>query len=241
MSGRTIVVSDLHGYAALLENTLADAGFGGDDRLIAAGDLVDIGPDDCIAAAEWHRAVILAGNHEVSAALDVDIFPQNPETPARGPEFAQRFLSGEWPLAAAVDGWLVTHGGLSVMFDDDVKSSAGDIEQLAERLNEAFRAEMTRYLEGEISIWSLGRSRILGSELGPLWFRAGRPDLVARGVRQVVGHTPCELFSESAVAELAHHDFLLIDPGAHLEPDPRGRVRYAIIENGAATVVNACV
>jgi hypothetical protein len=241
MAGRTIVVSDLHGYDALLENALEDAGFGAGDALVVAGDLVDIGPDDCIALAQAHGATILAGNHEVSAALGLDITPQNPETPARHAEFAARFLSGEWPLAAAVDGWLVTHGGLSTMFADDIERAGGDVERLAASLNDAFRDELRRFLGGELSAWSLGRSRIVGSELGPLWFRAATPEMVPDGLEQVVGHTPCEIFGRGKLAALQGKPFLLVDPGAHLESDPRRRFRYAVIEGGGARVVGGCL
>jgi hypothetical protein len=240
MPTRTIVVSDLHGFGALLESALADAGFGPGDGLVVAGDLVDIGPDDCVALAERYGATILAGNHEVSAALGVDIAPQNVETPARGPDFAKRFLTGEWPLAAAVDGWLVTHGGLSTAFHDAIERMDGDVERLTAELNEAFRSELRRFFHHEITQWDIGRSPILGSEFGPLWFRAARPVTVPDGLKQVVGHTPCELFPPESIAALERKPFLLVDPGAHLAPEPAGRFRYAVIENGEAHVVHGC-
>ena len=237
---RTIIVSDLHGYPELLDNALEDAAFGEGDRLVVAGDLVDVGPGDCIAAAEGHGAVILAGNHEVSAALGLPIWPQNPETPARGPELARRFLTGEWPLAAAVEGWLVCHGGISVLFRDLIAQAGGDAEMLASALNESFRAEIRDLLDADMTIDDEGRSLLVSNELGPLWFRAGRADLVADGLRQVAGHTPCELFSPAQLAALARKDFLLTDPGAHLERDPRRHVRYVVIEDGEARLVGGC-
>lgn len=240
MPKRTIVLSDLHGYSALLENALADAEFGPGDRLVVAGDLVDIGPDDCVAAAERHGATILAGNHEVSAALGVGISPQNDDTPARGPEFARRFLTGEWPLAIAVEGWLVTHGGLSTAFHDAIERAGRDAEVLAAELNEGFRAELQRFFRRDLTEWDAGRSAILGSEFGPLWFRAARPVTVPDGVRQVVGHTPCELFPPESLAALERKSFLLVDPGAHMMDTPAGHFRYAVIADGEARVVNGC-
>lgn len=59
MTGRTIVVSDLHGCTELLHNALEHAGFEGDGRLVVAGDLIDRGPDDCVAEAEHSGATIL--------------------------------------------------------------------------------------------------------------------------------------------------------------------------------------
>lgn len=239
MSPRTIIVSDLHGFDALLENALADAGFGASDRLVVAGDLVDIGPDDCIATARSHGALILAGNHEVSAALGVEIYPQNTETPSRAAEFAEEFLSGEWPLAVAVDGWLVTHGGVSTLLGDEIARAHGDAEALAGELNSAFVREMRLYLNERVAD-DLTGSPILGSPLGPLWFRAGRRELVPDGLAQIAGHTPCEFFSADGLAMLASKRFLLTDPGAHLESNPRRRCRYAVVEDGTARIVNAC-
>lgn len=236
---RTIVISDLHGFEFLLDNALADAGYTRGDRLIVAGDLIDIGPDDCVTAAQRKGATILAGNHEVSAALGVDIAPQNRESPAKGPKFARRFVSGDWPLAVAVEGWLITHGGLSTLFEDDIERAGHDPELIAASLNERFRGELRRFLQGGVSMWGLGRSRIIGSEFGPLWFRGALANQVPDGLRQIVGHTPCELFSAEQVRALSSKPFLLVDPGAHLEPDVH-RFRYAIIENGEAEVVAGC-
>ncbi len=232
---RTIVLSDVHGFASLLHNALEHAGFGGGDSLVVAGDLVDIGPDDCIAVAEKYGATVLAGNHEVSAALGVDIIPQNPETPAKGPEFARRFLSGEWPLAAEVEGWVITHAGVSAMLlDDEPESARGDAKVLAERLNAAFLAEMERFAREDLSVWGAGRSRIIGSEYGPMWFRPRRLEWVPMGLRQIAGHTPREAFLSDDLAALERRGMLLIDPRARDAAETRARFRYAIIEDGAA-------
>lgn|GEM_PF-6122451 len=240
MAGRTIVVSDIHGFNALLEGALTDAGYSDDDKLVLAGDLVDIGPDDTVSTAESLGATILAGNHEVSAALGLEISPQSEETRKHGRDYARKLQVGQWPLALAVEGWLITHGGLSTLFGEEIERSRGDVDRLAEELNGAFVGEIARFLDGEMSAYSLGRSRIVGSELGPLWFRAARPELVPGGIRQVVGHTPCELYTPEGLAVLAAKNFLLIDPGAHLGAAEEGSFRYAVIENGEARVVNGC-
>ena len=110
---RTIVVSDLHGTTSLLERALEHSGFGANDTLVVAGDLIDVGGDDTVALAESLGATVLAGNHEVAAAMGLlRISPQNPDSLTRGPEFAGRFATGEWALAAAADGWLITHAGV---------------------------------------------------------------------------------------------------------------------------------
>jgi hypothetical protein len=120
---RTIVVSDLHGDASLLARALDSAGFSaGNDRLVIAGDLVDIGTDDTIGVAEELDATILAGNHEVSGAIGLHISPQNPETLAMWPELARRLVEG---VAARleVDGWLITRARCVVALDGIVLTS----------------------------------------------------------------------------------------------------------------------
>lgn len=238
MADRTIVLSDIHGYVALLENALRHAGFSEGDQLVIAGDLVDIGPDECLRAAEEHGARILAGNHEVAAAIGLDITPQNPDTPERGPDFAGRFVSGEWPLAFAVDGWLITHAGISSSFAREIKATRGDADKLAATLNEEFREEMERFLAGELTVWSASRARIVMSESGPLWFRPRHLDWVPDGLRQIAGHTPPELLTRDGLAAIKSRGMLLTDPGVHLAEQIGGRYRYAVIEDGLAYVVS---
>jgi len=234
---RTIVVSDLHGNAALLERALEHAQFAsGEDRLIVAGDLVDVGSDDTIALAEQLGATVLAGNHEVSAAIGLRISPQNPETLARGPEFAGRFASGEWPLAVAVDGWLVTHAGVSVALDDIVIMAGHDVETVADRLNELFRTEISSAVRRMPITWEgLTSFRLIGGEMGPLWFRPTSLHHVPSGLRQVVGHTPPEMLSPAQLASLDSRGWRLVEPGRR--GDPGAGFRYALIENGDAEVV----
>jgi len=236
---RTIVLSDLHGDASLLERVLKHARFSeGEDRLIVAGDLVDVGTDDTLAAAERLGATVLAGNHEVAAAIGLRISPQNPETLTKGPEFAARFESGEWPLAAAVDGWLVTHAGVSVALDDLIVLADHDTERLAADLNELFRAEIsTAAVRAPVHWGGLASFRLIGGEMGPLWFRPTSLDHVPSALRQVVGHTPPEMFSPAHLQALESRGWRLVEPGR------RGAwgagYRYAIIEDGEARVESA--
>jgi serine/threonine protein phosphatase 1 len=68
LHGRDLVVGDLHGHRALLEQELARIGFDPRrDRVMSVGDLVDRGPDS-LATLElieepWFHAVL--GNHEL--------------------------------------------------------------------------------------------------------------------------------------------------------------------------------
>lgn len=235
---RTIVVSDIHGFRNLLEGALEHAGFSADDRLIVAGDLIDVGQDDIVGLTRELGGTILAGNHEVAAALGLAITPQNPESRARAAEFAEALASGEWPLAASADGWIVTHAGLSVALDDFLRPLAADLDAIVSELNDRFVAEMAEARGRDAHDWpSMERFRLLGGQLGPLWFRPlATADLL--GVRQVAGHTPVGHYTPAAVNSFAAAGLLLVDAGGHLRNDP-GRFRYALIEDGEARVVDS--
>jgi hypothetical protein len=234
---RTIIVSDLHGDSGLLERAIAHAGLAEDDTLIVAGDLIDVGPDDTIGAAESAGAVILAGNHEVSAAIGLRISPQHAESLERGPEFAQRMISGEWPLAVAVDGWLVTHAGISLTLDDMVIRAEYDAATIAADLNARFAEELSAAVaHGPLDWDELGRYRLLGSQMGPLWFRPIEPRHIPGGVRQIVGHTPPDFLGAGQLERLTALGWLLVEPGGH---GVDGGFRYAVIDSdGAACVVD---
>ena len=196
-----------------------------------------MGRDDTVALAEQLGATVLAGNHEVSAAIGLRISPQNPETLARGPEFASRFASGEWPLAVAVDGWLVTHAGVSVALDDIVMMAGHDVGVLAENLNELFRDEMSSAVQRVPITWdSLTSFRLIGGEMGPLWFRPTSLHHVPGGLRQVVGHTPPEMLSPAHRSALESRGWRLVEPGRR--GDRGAGFRYALIEEGEARVIS---
>lgn len=234
---RTIVVSDLHGNAQPLERALAHARFGHDDTLVVAGDLIDVGFDDTISLAESYGAVILAGNHEAAAAVGLRISPQNPESIARGAEFGERIVSGEWKLAYAAEGHLITHAGVSLALSD-VLSAQPDLESLASDLNERFIAEVESALSAAPLTWvDLERYRLLGSPLGPLWFRPFNVSQLPSGIRQIIGHTAPELLPGELPAAVRSAGWLLVEPGGH---DPSGSgvdFRYALVEDGRATVI----
>lgn len=239
---RTIVVSDLHGRLAPLEAALAHASFKpGEDGLVVAGDLIDVGPDDTLSRAEQLGATILAGNHEVAAALGLHITPQHKASLERGPEFAERMIEGDWPLAVAVDDWLITHAGLSSTFSDVMQLAGGDVRVFAAELNERFVNEMRAAISDVPLTWDdLERYRIIGGSVGPLWFRPYGPESLLWGLRQVVGHTAPEMYDLEQKQQFERAEYLLVDPGGH----GGGRIvaplyRYAIIEDGKARVVDA--
>lgn len=231
---RTIVLSDLHGDASLLSRALEHAEFTSSDRLVIAGDLIDIGSDDTLGAAEAAGATILAGNHEVAAALGLLISPQDPLSLERGPWFFERFVDGDWPLALEVEGWLITHAGVSLALDDIIEQVGGEPARVAELLNAVFRSEMAHAETDPPRTWTdLQRLRIVGGQMGPLWFRPLNPQHVPSGLRQIVGHTPPDLVGEARLEQLHALGWRLVEPGGHHR---RGGFRYAVIENGDATV-----
>jgi Calcineurin-like phosphoesterase len=65
-AGRTVIVGDVHGCRAELEDLLDKVGFGEGDRLFLTGDLISRGPDSpgVIALARRLGAAAVRGNHE---------------------------------------------------------------------------------------------------------------------------------------------------------------------------------
>ena len=233
---RTIVISDLHGSTALLDAILEHASFSSDDRLVVAGDMIDVGTQDVVSAVRDLGATVLVGNHEVAAAIGLRISPQNPESLARGSEFADNVLSGRWTLATVVDDWLVTHAGVSVTLEDVITRCDRDPVRIAEALNALFREEVERALaESPLTPAGLDGFRLLGGEMGPLWFRPFDLSRIPSGIRQIVGHTPPELLAKEQLSALEAHGWRLVEPGHRAGHN--GTVRYAVVENGLARVI----
>lgn len=236
---RTIVLSDIHGHRSLIDSALSHAGFSAGDRLVLAGDVVDVGTDDVIALATELGATILAGNHEVAAALGLSITPQNPETRLRRDEFAEKFASGQWPLAFAAEGWLITHAGISIALDDIYRQHPGDAAGLAADLNARFAAEMRAAISTPQPDWAgIERFRLLGGAMGPLWFRPEQGSQLAP-INQIAGHTPVDSYPPVVVRDFTLRGMLLIDMAGHDRAPAPGRFRYALVEDGMARVFDS--
>src|ERR687890_1704608 len=69
---RVAIASDIHGNKQAFEAVIAAAETDGADELWCLGDLVGYGaePDACVALAETHCTICLAGNHDL-AVVDV--------------------------------------------------------------------------------------------------------------------------------------------------------------------------
>ncbi len=72
---RVAIASDVHGNRQAFEAVIAAAEDAGADELWCLGDLVGYGgePDDCVALADEHCAVCLAGNHDLAVTGELPI------------------------------------------------------------------------------------------------------------------------------------------------------------------------
>jgi diadenosine tetraphosphatase ApaH/serine/threonine PP2A family protein phosphatase len=72
---RVAIASDIHGNRHAFEAVIAAAEADGAEELWCLGDLVGYGgsPDECVALADEHCAVCLAGNHDLAVTGDISI------------------------------------------------------------------------------------------------------------------------------------------------------------------------
>jgi len=232
---RTIVFSDVHGEPAVIRRVLEHSGYSaGDDRLVFAGDAIDIGRDSagCLDLLDDLGVEFLVGNHEYGAFLDWGFEPLEPRVKET---IDSRLTSGEWLLAAEADGVLITHAGVSADWHDRFgEAGEGDVARFVAALNDEFRRAV------ESGLWSEG----VVEDDGPLWWRPGRGEPEVPELVQVLGHTPPEMLgSTDSVDALAKSGFYLIDPyvrkWAGQGFPPPAPVRYAVIEVGAVRVVDS--
>ena len=226
---RTFVIADAHGYPELIQNALDHGGFQpGQDAFVFAGDLLDRGPDveGCIALVETHATEVLLGNHDVPVLLDLELYPQDPESPTFQPFLWEKVLqadrSNAWKVATCVEGVLITHAGVSEEYRQVFEGQCqADPARLADHLNTVFLALVER--EPRVSEWD---DKGILSEDGPFWFRP-RPYshlLPLAGCVQVVGHTP-------PISGLEASGFYMVDPCAFAGMDDLRRYRYGVIED----------
>ena len=221
---RTIVLSDVHGEPGIIRAVVEHSGLTpGTDRLIFAGDAIEIGRDSlgCLDLLQEFGAECLVGNHEWVYFTGSSLEPEPVDSRVLERVDAN-LTSGSWRLAAEADGVLITHAGASVDLQDKYEE-AGSVSEFVARLNAGF--------EGAIANVAL-------EDADPLWWRPGRADLPLEGVVQVMGHTPIEFYNRPDAAALMEQlGLYLIDPWvrgwrkrAFAPPVP---VRYAVIEDGA--------
>ena len=221
---RTIVVGDMHQKQHLVLPIVDNAiRFLGAKRVVLLGDYCDdYSPDRAETDAEkllrgleyqvdWvdrtrNRGVqvdVLLGNHDMQYLVE----RQGPGTNLNCIIPVRRLLAQmNVRMAAAVDGWLATHAGLTSQFadivleiDDEAESfgkPSYSAESLAAQLNAAFDHALTEMFDHandeELLLFNLcgpGRGGI--SIPGPLW--SSTSELTVLGMPhldQIVGHTP---------------------------------------------------
>jgi len=235
---RTIVLSDAHGEPAVIRGVVAHSGYDpGVDRLVFAGDAIEVGRDSagCLALLDELGAEFLVGNHEYALFVDRALEAE-PVDPAVEAHVRERISCGRWGVVTEADGVLVSHAGVSQYFAGEFSQAVGrSLGEFVDAVNDAFwraLASPDSALEG------------VCGQSGPLWYRPRGGMAPLRGVVQVAGHTPIGLLHRSDEAErLAKGGFHLVDPNvrqwrAEGYPPP-APLRYAVIEAGHVRVVSA--
>lgn len=99
MTGKTAIVSDIHGNQAALAAVLEDIDTVGVDRIVCLGDIVGYGPHprECLDRAMEFEFCVL-GNHDSSALFDPEGFNRSAEKAIFWTR--QRLENGESPEAA---------------------------------------------------------------------------------------------------------------------------------------------
>ena len=233
---RTIVLSDVHGEPELIRRVLDHSAYRpGDDRLIFAGDAIEVGRDSagCLDLLAEIGAECLVGNHEYAAFVGWPLEADDVE-PSVADRVAQVLESGDWSLTAEADDVLITHAGVSQRYADEFENAGRrDVARFAAALNEEFA--------GAVTLGMMATEGVV-DEFGPLWYRPDDGPRPLVGVVQVVGHTPPELIGGVGEAQRwSAQGFYLVDPNVRGwrgrgfgEPAP---IRYAVIEDGAVRVV----
>jgi len=108
------VVTDIHGNRQAFEAAIGAAEAAGADELWCLGDLVGYGaePDACVALAEAHCAICLAGNHDLAVAgvLSLDDFSRGAALAARWTQDNISEDTKEFLLALSPDGGAYGYG-----------------------------------------------------------------------------------------------------------------------------------
>ena len=166
---RCIVIADTHGRPELIKNVIRHSNYDKQyDRLIHAGDFIDIGSDPigCWKLLDNYNAEMLWGNHDLAILLKRYISLQDSYSHDLYHEIFKR--QNEFKVAANHNNVLITHAGLSSNF----LSHGLTIEQITDTLNHMNLRDM----------WC---------DDSPLWFRP-RNQLPYPEIIQVCGHTPPE-------------------------------------------------
>ena len=224
---RAIVISDAHGNPMYINNALEHSLYNpAVDRLVFAGDVLDIGtdPQGCLDLLEEAGAEMLWGNHEQAILYGERISPQDMhsfsfvdlfKSKVRGPD--------RWCVMAEHEGILISHAGVSQVYWKQLEGMSA--AEVATYFNDRFQHIDNADIADEF--WDRD---------SPLWFR---PGLLCplKGFTQIVGHTP----PSSLLPEfLSSKTYISVDPYVHNHVGAESeRYLYAIIEDGAVSVYDS--
>lgn len=119
MSNRTLIIGDVHGCSAELDDLLSELKPQSDDRVLFIGDLINKGPDSRgVVQRFWDLgASSVLGNHELRLLELNRTTPKHPYVlqmkGALGPDY-DRFLKdiGTWPIWIEEPDFIAVHAGL---------------------------------------------------------------------------------------------------------------------------------
>lgn len=259
---KAFAFSDVHGHPEFIDRFVEHARPEADDTIVYLGDYCDRGPRsfECLKKLDELGVVKLLGNHELAHLFMQDIGPsylnELDEEGLFQNILANDILDKNYRIAYEVDGILLTHGGLSNLLVKDPVGGMWDMGQLHtmhangllsaktaakflnERLDQAFR--MNRET-GDISVVP---DRMFFDYFSPLWFFPfNNPDDrkicgYYDGFPQVIGHTWKSFNTKANLARIAEAGVTLVDTEAEKHKHTRF-IRYAVIENGVVTLVEA--
>lgn len=205
--GKTLIVGDMHlKQRIILPRVDAMVARYGIDRIVFVGDYCDerhssdiMLTDALCLFADWaedaraagRQVDLLLGNHDYQYLLG----EEGPGTHMEQVEEVRALLGELEPMVATtVEGFLITHAGLTESWVGEYVDEFADADEAAICLNELYRSGSAENLR---ILFERGPGRGGWDLPGPLW--ADRDELrsdAVVGINQIVGHTPvstCEL------------------------------------------------
>ena len=239
---RTIILSDIHGYPHLINNVLEHSEYDKDkDRLIFIGDWSDRGPESaaCFKILKDNDAIILFGNHEAAHIFQMGIQPYDDtldENVEITLELFDGLLNNNMFSAYEVDGFLLTHAGLSRYYLEEVLYKKYDMMVTAKDIANAINREQQGILEViDDNIVIKKKPEIFLNYLGPYWFRPFELDPNTSGlasVKQVFGHSYATYYTKTQKKQLVDNNHYNIDPCCSMFRTQTDHGVYVVIEDG---------
>ena len=218
---KTIVCSDCHGRPELVSNVIEHSGYRkGRDRLIFAGDFLDIGfyPIKCLEVLLDANAELLWGNHDLAAYLRHPISPQSEYDSDVYERLCQE--ASRFDVSTIIEpDILVTHAGMGKRFYNTYFNKNDSLEYINAYINSMLPGEQL--------------NNYFWNDYSPIWYRPNYYDNPVKSFRQIFGHTPPIWFVKSG---LVGHDIHSVDPWCQNGFECPDRFRYAVVEDGEITI-----